>query len=125
MRALEKWLGVSAVLLALCPAAALAQGANTFDGNYVGVSAKNLGTMGTGSTSRCETFNAPARLTIAGGHAQAPWNGGILDGQVSPDGALRMKGTIGAGVFEGRITNGTIAGRYQGTCNYDLSWRKQ
>jgi hypothetical protein len=124
MRALEKWLGVSAVLLALCPGVALAQGANAFDGNYVGVSATNLGTMGTGTTSRCVTFSAPGRLTIAAGHAQAPWSSGTLDGQVNPDGTLRMKSTIG-GTFEGRITNGTITGRYSGGCNYDLSWRKQ
>jgi hypothetical protein len=124
MRALEKWLGVSAVLLAVCPGVALAQGANAFDGNYVGVSATNLGTMGTGTTSRCVTFSAPGRLTIAAGHAQVPWSGGPLEGQVNTDGTLHMKNPVG-GVFEGRITSGTITGRYQGGCNYDLSWRKQ
>jgi hypothetical protein len=124
MRVLEKWLGVSAVLLALCPTVALAQGANTFDGNYVGVSATNLGSSQSGQTSRCITFNAPGRLTIAAGHAQVPWSGGALEGQVNPDGTLHMKTPVG-GVFEGRITNGTITGRYQGACNYDVSWRKQ
>ena len=125
MRALEKWLGVSAVLLTLCPTVALAQGASAFDGNYVGVTATSLGSQQPGASSRCQRFDAPGRLTIAAGHAQSPWSGGTLDGQVSPDGTLRMKSTSFGGTFEGRITNGTITGRYTGACSYDLSWRKQ
>ena len=34
-----------------------------------------------------------------------------------------MKTQPFAGIFEGRIANQTITGRYQGGCNYDLSWR--
>ena len=39
MRTFGKWLGASALLLALCPATAGAQGPNAFDGPYIGVSA--------------------------------------------------------------------------------------
>jgi hypothetical protein len=126
MSAFDKWLGLGAVLLALCPGIATAQGASAFDGTYVGVSASNLGSMQRGSTSGgCRTFNAPSPLTIVNGRIQGKWGDGTFDGQVNPDGSVRMKTQPFAGVFEGRIANQTLTGRYQGGCNYDLSWRKR
>jgi hypothetical protein len=125
MRAIEKWLGVVAMVLMTHPGLAKAQGANAFDGTYLGVSATNLGGMQAGSTSRCQTFAKPAPLTIANGHAQAPWASDTLDGQVNPDGGIRMKAQRFAGIFDGRIANQTITGRYQGACNYDLTWQKR
>ena len=64
-------------------------------------------------------------LTIANGRIQGKWGDGTFDGQVNPDGTVRMKTQPFAGLFEGRIANQTITGRYQGGCNYDLSWRKR
>ena len=115
-----------AVLLATAPDVAAAQGPNAFDGTYVGVSAWNLGSMQRGSTSGgCRTFNAPSPLSIVNGRIQGKWGDGTFDGQVDPDGTVRMKTQPFAGIFEGRIANQTITGRYQGGCNYDLSWRKR
>jgi hypothetical protein len=80
---------VSAILFALWPGMVLAQGANAFDGTYVGVSAANLGSMQRGSTSGgCRTFNAPSPLTIANGRVQGTWGDGTFDGQVNPDGTV-------------------------------------
>jgi hypothetical protein len=126
MRAFGKWSGASALLLTLCSATAGAQGVNAFDGTYIGVSATNLGGMQTGSSSRgCRSFNAPSPLTIANGHVQGRWSDGTYDGQVNPDGGIRWKSQPFAGLFDGRIANQTITGRYQGACNYDLTWRKK
>ena len=126
MLAFSKWLPLSVVLIAAAPDIAVAQGANAFDGTYVGVSASNLGSMQRGSTSGgCRSFNAPSPLTIVNGHVQGRWGDGTFDGQVNPDGTVRMKTQPFAGIFEGRIANQTITGRYQGGCNYDLSWRKR
>ena len=61
------------------------------NGAYVGVSASNLGGMQGGSTSRCPTFAAPPPLTIANGQATSKWGGGSFDGQVSPDGTVRLR----------------------------------
>ena len=121
-----KWLVLSAVLVTAAPEVAEAQGASAFDGTYIGVSASNLGSMQRGSTSSgCRTFNAPSPLTIVNGRVQGKWGDGTFDGQVNPDGTVRMKTQPFAGLFEGRIANQTITGRYQGGCNYDLSWRKR
>ena len=121
-----KWFGLGAMLFVSCPEIGAAQGANAFDGTYVGVSASNLGSMQRGSTSSgCRTFNAPSPLTISNGHVQGKWGDGTFDGQVNPDGTVRMKTQPFAGIFEGRIANQTITGRYQGGCNYDLSWRRR
>jgi hypothetical protein len=121
-----KWLAFIAVLLITGSNIAAAQGTNAFDGTYVGVSASNLGSMQRGSISGgCRTFNAPSPLTIANGRIQGKWGDGTFDGQVNPDATVRMKTQPFAGLFEGRIANQTITGRYQGGCNYDLSWRKR
>jgi hypothetical protein len=126
MRTIERWLGLAAMLLMAYPGPAEAQGTTAFDGSYLGVAATNLGGMGErGSTRGCQTFAKPAPLTIANGHAQAPWASDTLDGQVNPDGSIRMKAQRFAGTFDGRIANQTITGRYQGGCNYDLTWRKR
>jgi hypothetical protein len=126
MRLLWQQLVFSAMLLAFVPDAATAQGTNAFDGTYVGVSASNLVSMQRGSTSGgCRTFNAPSPLTIVNGRVQGKWGDGTFDGQVNPDGTVRMKTQPFAGIFEGRIANQTITGRYQGGCNYDLSWRRR
>ena len=119
-----KRVSVVALLMAASPVFATAQGTNTFDGTYAGVSAQNLGGMQGGSTSRCPTFAAPAPLTIANGQATSKWGGGSFDGQVGPDGSVRLKAANG-GIFTGRIANQMITGRMQSACNYDLSWRKR
>jgi hypothetical protein len=119
-----RWIGVGAVLLAVCPGLVRAQGTSALDGTYVGASATNMGGMQTGTVSRCPTFPAPSPLTIANGLVHGKWGGGSFEGQVAPDGAVRVKADNG-GIFTGRITNQTITGRYQGACNYDLSWRKK
>jgi hypothetical protein len=126
MPPVAKWFGLSAMLFVTCPEIGASQGSNAFDGTYVGVSASNLGSMQRGSTSAgCRAFNAPSPLTIANGRVQGKWGDGTFDGQVSPDGTVRMKTQPFAGIFEGRIANQTITGRYQGGCNYDLSWRRR
>jgi hypothetical protein len=126
MPPVAQWFGFSAILFAAFPEIAAAQGTNALDGTYVGVSATNLGSMQRGSTSAgCKTFNAPPPLTIVNGRVQGKWGDGSFDGQVNPDGTVRMKTQPFAGIFEGRIANQTITGRYQGGCNYDLSWRKR
>ena len=126
MPPVAKWFSLGAILFVTCPEIAVAQGAGAFDGTYVGVSASNLGGMQRGSTSAgCRTFNAPSPLTIVNGRVQGKWGDGTFDGQVNPDGTVRMKSQPFAGIFEGRIANQTITGRYQGGCNYDLSWRRR
>ena len=111
MIARGKGLAFSAVLLITGSSIAAAQGTNKFDGTYVGVSAANLGSMQRGSTSAgCRTFNVPSPLTIANGHVQGGWGDGTFDGQVNPDGTVRMKTQPFAGLFEGRIANQTITG---------------
>ena len=126
MLACGKWLAFIAVLLIAASSIAADQGVNAFDGTYVGASASNLGSMQRGSTSGgCRTFNAPSPPTIVNGRIQGKWGDGTFDGQVDPDGTVRMKAQPFAGIFEGRIANQTITGRYQGGCNYDLSWRKR
>ena len=56
----SKWFGLGTMLFVTFPEIAAAQGTNTFEGTYVGVSASNLGGIQRGSTSGgCRTFNCP------------------------------------------------------------------
>src|SRR4051812_20743130 len=48
------------------------------------------------------TFNAPSPLTIANGRIQGKWGDGTFDGQVNPDGKVRMKTQPFAGLFAHR-----------------------
>jgi hypothetical protein len=108
---------------------------NAFDGVYVGVSAENNSqgntlaggrarTQGYAGARACLDFRAPARLTIANGHAQVRWGDRTLEGYAAPNGSLTM--TTGYGQkFDGRIEAQQIKGQLVGYCTYSLTWRKQ
>jgi len=104
MRDIFRALCAAAILAS--PAAAAAQGTNSFDGSYRGVSitVEKYG----GKVGRCPAPSGPrpATLTIANGIVR----GGAFEGTITPQGALRLK-TERAFVVEGRIdAQGTRAG---------------
>lgn len=117
------------------PAASPAAASSAFDGTYIGTSAQNnsRGNTLAGGRARsngyagarsCPTFRAPARLTIAGGEAQAKWGDHVLRGSPAPNGRLRMMTGYGQ-TFEGQIDNqGMVSGQLVGYCAYALTWRK-
>jgi hypothetical protein len=107
------------------PAVAQAQATTAFDGSYGGVSAAFSGAMG--SSSRvCPNFAAPARLTIAGGHARVKWGDDTLQGDVTPQGALTMRTASAGSRFDGQIdAQGMLRGSYTGFCAYALVWQKR
>src|SRR5580700_6930424 len=73
-----------------------------YDGTYAGVSAVNNSagnTWTSGGSQSCVAEPAPT-LTISRGHAQFPWQGYTLTGNVTPSGALMMSSTFGQ-TFEG------------------------
>ena len=71
-------------------------------------------------------MNEPApTLTISRGHAQFPWQGYTLTGNVTPSGALNMASTFGQ-TFEGSINSQyQITGQVMGYCTYDLTFQKR
>jgi len=125
-------LGVA--LCALSAAAANAQGVGpsmnkglNYDGTYPGVSVVNNSqgnTWTSGGSQPCVAEPAPT-LTISHGHAEFPWQGYTLSGNVTPSGYLMMTSTFGQ-VFEGSINNQyQITGQVTGYCTYDLTFQKQ
>jgi hypothetical protein len=117
---------ISACALAL-PVAAQAPAPTTtaFDGTYAGVSRTLEGTMGF-SNGKCSSqggAGAPS-LTIANGIAQSRW-GAPAEGSVTPQGVLVMKTTMGVR-FDGQIDGkGTVTGRWNGNCSYQVVWQKK
>ena len=96
-----------------------------FDGAYVGVSAQFLGTMQQSSGRSCPKFAAPARLTIANGHAQMPWGEATLQGDVTPQGALTMR-TGNGPTLQGQIDGQfVLRGRLSSACSYELTWQRR
>jgi hypothetical protein len=122
--------------LMLSAAAQSPQATSAFDGTYVGVSAENkssgntLGggrarTQGYAGARACQDSRAPARLTITNGHAEVSWGDRMLEGQVTPQGALTMSTGYGQR-FEGRIDDQRVVkGQVVGYCVYNVTWRKQ
>jgi hypothetical protein len=107
------------------PAAAQAPAPTTaFDGTYAGVSRTLEGTMGF-PMSKCPQGGAGApRLTISNGIARSAW-AGTAEGSVSLQGVLVMRAPAGAR-FDGQIDGkGTVTGRWNTTCSYQLVWQKK
>ena len=107
-----------AVCVTALPAAAQAPPPPTaaFDGTYTGVSRtfeedSTPFRAGATWTHYCpQPFGPPRALTIVNGTAKA----GKLEGSVSPQGVLVMRGSWG-GHFDGRIdSQGTVRGRNTG-----------
>ena len=126
---------VGVAICALQPAAATnAQGLGpsmnkglNYDGTYAGVSVVNNSqgnTWTSGGSQPCVQEPAPT-MTITHGHAEFPWQGYTLSGNVTPSGYLMMASTFGQ-VFEGSInTQYRITGQVTGYCTYDLTFQKQ
>jgi hypothetical protein len=117
---------IAACALATSAAAqAPAPTTTAFDGTYAGVSRTLEGTMGF-PTSKCSSqggAGAPL-LTIANGIARSSW-GAPAEGSVTPQGALVMKTTMGVR-FDGQIDGkGTVTGRWNGSCSYQVVWQKK
>jgi hypothetical protein len=96
-----------------------------FDGNYAGVSRTLEGTTGfpTGKCSSQGGAGAPS-ITIANGIARSAW-GAPAEGSVSPQGVLVMRTTMGVR-FDGQIDGkGTVTGRWNGSCSYQVVWQKK
>lgn len=115
---------VSAMALA---GPAFAQATTAYDGSYAGVSRENLNQN---AHSQCTTGQNPYTLTIANGAARMPWGtDGMLEGTVSPTGALTMHTTKGTFIvhLDGKIdANGSItAGVGLSSCAYRMTWRKK
>jgi hypothetical protein len=98
-----------------------------YDGTYAGVSVVNNSagnTWTSGGSQPCVPEPAPT-LTISRGHAQFPWQGYTLTGNVTPSGALMMTSSFGQ-VFEGSINSQyQITGQVTGYCTYDLTFQKR
>jgi hypothetical protein len=98
-----------------------------YDGTYAGVSVVNNSagnTWTSGGSQPCVAEPAPT-LTISRGHAQFPWQGYTLTGNVTPSGALMMTSSFGQ-VFEGSINSQSqITGQVTGYCTYDLTFQKR
>jgi hypothetical protein len=118
------------LMIAVCavamPAAAQAPAPMTaFDGTYAGVSRALEGNMGF-STGKCSSqggAGAPS-LTIANVIARSAW-GDPAEGSVSPQGVLVMRTTMGRR-FDGQIDGkGTVTGRWNGSCSYQVVWQKK
>jgi hypothetical protein len=106
------------------PVAAQAPGpATAFDGTYAGVSLKLEGTMMGDTPRSCLQNGKPTRLSIANGIARTRW-AGTAEGSVSPQGVLVMRAPNGAR-FDGQIDGkGTVTGRLNGGCSYQMIWQK-
>jgi hypothetical protein len=103
-----------------------AQGA-AFDGTYAGVTLEKAEQKGSMGIRTCPTFRSPPRaLSIAGGVARFPWGpDNMLEGSVTPQGALVMRTPHGQR-FDGQIdAQGTVRGQITGTCTYSIVWQKK
>jgi hypothetical protein len=92
---------------------------------FDGVSRTLEGTTGfpTGKCSSQGGAGAPS-ITIANGIARSAW-GAPAEGSVSPQGVLVMRTTTGVR-FDGQIDGkGTINGRWNGSCSYQVVWQKK
>jgi hypothetical protein len=98
-----------------------------YDGTYVGASVVNNSqgnTWTSGGSQPCVQEPAPT-LTISRGHAQFPWQGYTLTGNVTPSGAFMLTSSFGQ-VFEGSINSQyQITGQVSGYCSYDLTFQKR
>jgi hypothetical protein len=116
--------GLGAGIAALFVAVA-ADAAGPYDGAYVGTSATFNGTQSGREGRSCPKFPAPGPLTITNGHAQTKWGDGMLEGDVTPQGALVMHSALSA-KFEGQIdAKGSLTGGFLGICQYNLAWQRK
>jgi hypothetical protein len=120
------WVYMSAIAVlnsTALPTVAQAQAGS--DGTYAGVSATFSGTMGTNPNPRsCPQSFVPAPLSISGGRAQSRWNQQPLEGEVTPQGALTLRGAS-TGRLDAQIdAQGAVRGTYNGFCSYTVVWQK-
>ena len=110
------------IAVSLTAAAAQAQTVAVFDGTYNGVSAtvQKFGSMN--ASCRPPDFPVPSTLTVSNGTARTA---GGLQGTVSPQGALLMRGSDNV-LREGQIdAQGNATLKFSGTqCLYTSTWRK-
>jgi hypothetical protein len=104
--------------------AAQAQMPGPFDGVYVGVSAEHIGQMGRRGRG-CLDFARPARLTIRNSHAQTQWGEHVLEGEVTPQGALALRTGYGQNLTGQIDGNFVVRGRISAACYYDLVWQRR
>ena len=119
---------VACILATSAAAQAPAPTTTAFDGTYIGVSRTLEGTMTNYSTRSCPPSGRVAPLTIVNGIARTKALG-TAEGSVSPQGVLMMRALSGFAAgsrFEGQIdSQGTVTGRFNGSCSYRVVWQKK
>src|SRR4051812_34354645 len=117
MRNLARTICTVAALTAAAPALAQAPATTIFDGTYRGVSRQLEGASFGGSTRACPPGGVPVPLTIINGAARAGSADSPMEGSVTPQGVLTMRGARG-GTFQGSIdAQGRAIGRLTGGCS--------
>jgi len=101
-----------------------------FDGTYAGVSRTLEGTMLNQST-RCPPLAQAGPLTIVGGVARTALGntsyvgGGTAEGSVTLQGVLVLRTPFGERIDAQIDGRGTVTGRYNSACNYQMVWQKE
>jgi hypothetical protein len=110
-------------------AQAPAPATTAFDGTYAGVSRTLEGAMHAdpNGTRTCTVPNGqPGPLTIAGGVVRWPDHaGGTAEGSVNAQGVLVVHTSYGARIDAQIDGRGTVMGRYNSFCSYQMVWRKE
>lgn len=119
MRGMIRVVCVTAMLAS--PITAAAQGTNTFDGTYQGISVTVSHYSGAAGRCPAPPNPRPAPLRIANGAARA----GAFEGAVSPEGLIKLR-TERAFVVEGRIDpQGNVQAQGSGSlCSWNYVWQK-
>ena len=119
---------VACILATSAAAQAPVSATTAFDGTYAGVSRTLEDTMTNYSTRSCPPSGRVAPLTIVNGIARTAGLG-TAEGSVSPQGVLMMRALSGFAAgsrFEGQIdSQGTVTGRFNGSCSYRVVWQKK
>jgi hypothetical protein len=124
-------LSTIAACMSAIPVAAQAPAPTTtaFDGTYVGVSRTLEGGTGPAGTSTrsCAPNGQPAPLTIAVGVVRWPTEtgGGTAEGSVNAQGVLVMHTSHGTRIDAQIDGRGTVTGRYNAYCSYQIVWQKE
>jgi hypothetical protein len=119
-------LTIATCALATSAAAQVPAPTTAFDGTYAGVSRTVVGVLETGYSAReCLPNSEPPPLTIVNGVAQTKDSAGVtLDGTVNAQGVLVMRSSFGTRVDAQIDDHGTVRGRMNVYCSYQMVWQK-
>ena len=119
-------LTIATCALATSAAAQVPAPTTAFDGTYAGVSRTLQGNIDADTMTRfCLPNSQPPPLTIVNRVAQTKCPGGVTcDGTVNAQGVLIMRSSFGTRVDAQIDDHGTVRGRLNSYCSYQMVWQK-